>query len=298
MTLLSSVSASAFCGLQSCPRPAGAGEVPVVEAALRTRSVSYDVSGHQGSYIVTSPRLFVNYGRVAVGAEVPFTRLENGGTIVTGLSNPVAMARYARRLSYAWSGEVGLQWELPVGNRKDGLAGDHHMLLPWVGLRHDVMPAPGTASSWYVTGMFGLSTALEGRAASPASSGSQDPAHRQPAHRGQRGEGAEPLAKAAHAGHDHGPEGTPVLVNPHSDREAQGRVAIGWTRGRGTVEGFGLAQYDLLDPDDGARTYARAGLSWEWALMRFTSLQVIADIPVTSARRNERELGLSFKTGF
>src|SRR5690606_31780561 len=276
---LLSTSAAAFCGLQSCPRPAGPGEVPVVEAALRTRGVSYDLAGYQGSYLVTAPRLFVNRGRVSVGAEVPFTRLDNGGAVVTGFSNPVVMARYARRLSYAWSGEVGLQWELPVGNRKDGLAGDHHMLLPWVGLRHGFAPAPGSASLWYASGMVGVSTALEKAAADGAASGL-------------------PLAKparTAHAGHDHG---TPVFVNPHADREAQARVAVGWTRGRGTLEGFGLAQHDLTGPEDGARTYARAGASYEWTLVRFTSLQVIADVPVTAARRNEREIGLSLKTGF
>lgn len=295
--VLLSTSASAFCGLQSCPRPAGSGEVPVLEAALRTRGVSYDIAGHQGSYFVTAPRLFVNHGRVSVGAEVPFTRLDNGGAIATGLSNPVVMARYARRLSYAWSGEVGVQWELPIGNRKDGLAGDHHMLLPWLGLRRDFMPSPGSTSLWYATGMFGVSTALEKNAAGGTDATDDHAAHQ--AHAPENGGGsAWPLvkvAKAAHAGHDHG---TPVLVNPHADRELQGRLAVGWTRGRGTLEGFGLAQQDLTNPDDGAKTYARAGASYEWSVVGFTRLQLIVDVPVTAARRNEREIGLTLKTGF
>ncbi len=306
-SLLLSTSASAFCGLQSCPRPAGSGDVPTVEAALRTRAVSYDIAGHRGSYVVTAPRVFLNYAGVSVGAEIPLTRLDKGGAIATGLSNPVVMARYARRLSYSWSGEVGLQWELPVGNRKDGLAGDHHMLLPWIGVRHDFMPRSGSASLWYATGMFGVSTALEEAGAS-AGTGSPAAHHAHHAHRvpgvAGRGEASVPLAKVAriakvskiaHAGHDHG---TPVLVNPHADREAQARVAVGWTRGRGTLEGFGLAQYDLTDVAGDARTYARAGASYEWAVWGFTRVQVIADVPVTAARRNEREMGVTLKTGF
>lgn len=274
---LSAVSASAFCGLQSCPRPAGSFEVPTVEAALRTRGVSYDIADNHGHYVVTAPRVFVNHAGFAVGAEVPLTRLDNGGSVSTGLSNPVVMGRYARRLSYAWSGEVGLQWELPLGNQADGLAGDHHMLLPWVGLRFDASP------SWYLSGMFGVSTALGHSGAGETSWGS-----------GQLASDATLLPKPAHAGHDH--DATPVLVNPHADREAQWRASAGWVRGRGTLEGFGLGQTDMTDA--GPETFVRAGVSYEWMLVRFTSLQVIGDIPVTSPRRNETEVGLTVKTGF
>src|SRR5690606_22978162 len=99
----------------------------------------------------------------------------------------------------------------------------------------------------------------------------------------------------AHAGHDHG---TPVLVNPYADRELQGRLAIGCTRGRGTREGFGPAQHDLTRPDAGPKTYDRLGASYARSVVRFTSLQLIVDAPVTAARRNEREIGLTLKTGF
>jgi hypothetical protein len=269
------VSTSAFCGLQSCPRPAGAGEASTLEAALRTRGVSYDIAGNTGHYLVTAPRVFVNYGGLAVGAEIPITRLDNDGVIATGLSNPVVMARYARRFAYAWSGEVGLQWELPIGNQADGLAGDHHMLLPWVGVRHDVSPA------WFVTGMFGISSALEFGGHSAGAGGAS-----------ARTVYATPLFKAAHAGHDHE---TPVLVNPHADRELQTRAAIGWSRGRGIVEAFGLTQTDITSDKTG--TYARAGGSYEWTIARFTALQFFGDLPVTTTRRNEGELGLLIKTG-
>lgn len=267
--------ASAFCGLQSCPRPAGHAVPPTLEVALRTRAVSYDIAGNSGHYLVTAPRVFFNRGGFAIGAEVPLTRLDNGGTVATGFSNPVAMARYARRLSHAWSAEVGLQWELPVGNRDDGLAGDHHMLLPWLGARRDF------GASWYVTGMAGFSTALEYGHASPVAAPAAHTA----------------LARVAHEGHDHG-EGasTPVLVNPHADREAQGRMAVGWVKGRGTLEAFALSQTDLTSAAGG--TYARAGASYEWSLARFTAVQFIGDVPVTSARRNEGEFGLTVKTGF
>lgn len=268
--------ASAFCGLQSCPRPAGQTAAPTLEIALRTRAVNYDLADNRGHYIVTAPRVFFNRGGFALGVEVPLTRLNNGGAIATGFSNPVAMARYARRLSYAWSAEAGLQWELPVGNTADGLAGDHHMLMPWLGARRDF------EGSWYLTGMAGFSTALEFGHASPA---------------GAPAALTAPLARTAHEGHDHGDgTATPVLVNPHADREAQARVALGWGRGRGTLEAFALSQTDLTSAASG--TYGRAGASYEWVLTGFTAVQLTADAPVTTARRNDSEFGLTLKTGF
>jgi hypothetical protein len=267
------VPATAFCGLQSCPRPAGSGETPRLEAALRTRLVAYDIAGNAGHYAVTAPRVFVNYAGFAVGAEVPFTRLDNQGSVVTGFSNPVVMARYARRVSHAWSAEAGIQWELPVGNQEDGLAGDHHMLLPWIGARRDF------GSSWYATGMFGVSTAVPETRSAPMNDALAK---------------AAVSAKIAHEGHDHG--AALVLVNPHADREIQARVALGLIRGRATLEGFGLTQTDVSST--GPETYARVGALYEWSLVSFTSLQVLGDLPVTAARRNEAEIGVTIKTGW
>jgi|GEM_PF-4970662 len=270
---------SAFCGLASCPRPSQSHEVPAVEAGLRTRAVAYDIAGADGHYLVTAPRVFFNYNGFAVGTEIPFTRLDNGGVVTTGLSNPLIMGRYARRLSSVWSAEVGLQWELPVGNPEDGLAGDHHMLLPWLGARREF------GASWYATAMLGFSAALEEEhAATDTAGGSASMLPRTAA------------AKVAHAGHDHGDGATPVLVNPHADREAQWRLAAGWMRGRATIEGFTIGQYDASDAATG--TYARAGASLEWSLARYTAVQLIADAPVTSNRRNEFEVGLALKTGW
>src|SRR5690606_17347610 len=96
------------------------------------------------------------------------------------------------------------------------------------------------------------------------------------------GGGTTVLAKPAHEGHDHA---VPVLVNPHADRELQWRAAAGWTRGRGTLEGFGLGQTDVTAA--GPKAFVRAGASYEWNLARFTALQLIADAPVTAVRRNE-----------
>lgn len=259
---------SAFCGLQSCPRPAAHGEASTVDAGLRMRWVDYDIAGYKGSYVVTSPRLFVRYWGVALGAEIPFTRLYNGSEVATGLSNPILMAQYARRLSATWSGEVGMQVELPVGDEKDGLAGDHLMLLPWIGARKEL------GTSWYATGMLGASRAF-----------------------GKDDESEASLAKVAHEGHDSAGNAVPTLVNPHADREIQWRVAAGWTRGRSTLEGFTLAQHDVTG-EPGPDFYLRAGASWEWAIGHAASLQLIGDLPVTSARRNEAEVGLALRTGW
>lgn len=271
--------ASAFCGLASCPRPSQSHETPTFEAGLRTRLVSFDVAGNDGHYLVTAPRLFFNYDGFAVGAEVPLTRLNNGGVVSTGLSNPVIMGRYARRLSHVWSAEVGLQWELPIGNQEDGLAGDHHMLLPWLGARREF------GTSWYATVMVGFSTALEGEHTTTDTAGGAASMM-----------SSSSLAKAAHEGHDHGAGVTSVLVNPHADREAQWRVAMGWMLGRATLEGFSIGQYDATDAGTGI--YARAGASFEWSLARFTAVQLIADAPVTSTRRNDLEVGVAVKTGW
>lgn len=278
-TLLLPTPVTAFCGLQSCPRPAAHGETPMLEAGLRTRWVAFDIDGNEGSYVITAPRVFARHAGFTLGAEAPLTRLHNRSETATGFSNPVLMAQYARRLSTTWSGEIGLQVELPYGDQDKGLAGDHVMLLPWIGARKDL------GTSWYAAGMLGVSRAFGG-------------------HHGETG---APLAKAAevakvtHEGHEHEDGSTtPVLVNPHADREIQWRAATGWTRGRSTLEGFTLAQHDITGEESasGSGFYLRTGASWEWALGRVSALQLIADVPVTAARRNEVEIGLALRTGW
>jgi hypothetical protein len=275
LLFLPSVSA-AFCGLQSCPRVEPRAEAATFDAGLRTRWVAFDIGGREGSYVVTAPRAFARYAGFALGTEVPFTRLDDGGEVAFGLSNPLVMAQYARRLpgswGRAWSAEAGLQVELPFGDQEHGLAGDHVMLLPWVGLRRDW-------DAWYVTGMLGYSHALEAHAHATDTAGA-----------------SARLAKTLHEGHEHEGVTSPVLVNPHADREAQYRAAAGWTRGRGTAEVFALGQADVTA--NGPTSYVRAGASYAWSLGRFTALNVIADAPVTSARRNELEIGVGVKTGW
>ncbi len=276
LAILLPAPAAAFCGLQSCPRPASHGEAPALEAGLRTRWVAYDIAGHEGSYVVTAPRLFVRRWGVTLGGEFPLTRLRNGNETTIGFSNPILMTQYARRLSSTWSGEAGLQIELPFGNQDDGLAGDHTMLLPWIGARKDL------GASWYMGGMLGVSQALGEYRSGTATALAK----------------AAKVAKVAHAGHDHG-DGTPspVLVNPHADREIQWRAVAGWTRGRSTLEGFSLAQHDISG-EPGPGFYLRAGASWERAFGRMSALQFIADFPVTHARRNEMEIGAALRTGW
>jgi hypothetical protein len=99
---------------------------------------------------------------------------------------------------------------------------------------------------------------------------------------------------------EHGDEDTaavPTRVNPHADREIQWRAAAGWMRGRSTLEGFTLARHDVTG-EPGPDFYLRAGASWEWALGHMSSLQLIADLPVTSARHSEAEIGLSLRAGW
>lgn len=267
-------SSFAFCGLQSCPRVEPRAETAPFDAGLRLRWVAFDIAGNEGAYLVTAPRFFARAKGFALGTEIPFTRLENGGEVSFGLSNPLVMAQYARRLSHAWSGETGLQVELPFGDQEHGLAGDHVMLLPWIGLRRDW-------DAWYVSGMLGYSHALEAHEHAPAAAAA---------------EARVGLAKSMHEGHEHEGVESPVLVNPHADREAQARAAVGWIQGRGTTEAYAFGQVDATD--SGPTTYLRAGASYAWALGRFTALNVSVDAPLTAARRNELEIGAGVKTGW
>jgi hypothetical protein len=143
-----------------------------------------------------------------------------------------------------------------------------------MGVRVDLAPA------WYVSGMLGYSHALEGHD-----------------HGGNDTTAASArLAKRMHEGHDHGPESveSPVLVNPHADREVHLRAALGRVRGNSTVELFAFGQVDATHPE----SYLRMGVSWERSLGRFSSVQFIADAPLTAARRNDLEVGVGVKTGW
>jgi hypothetical protein len=211
----------ASCGLQSCPRPAHETEAAALEFEIRTRWVSFDADSLSGSYAVLAPRLLWRpFSRWTLGVEVPVTRLQAGGEVHTGLSNPLLTALYARRLSHAWSGEAGLQLELPLGDADRGLADDHTMILPWIGLRRDL------GDVWNASALIGFSRALEAEDAS--------------------GTDTVPLAKVAHNGVDHGAaNGAPVYVNPHGDREIQWRFGVTRLLGPSMVEAFALGQMDV-----------------------------------------------------
>jgi hypothetical protein len=268
-------SAGAFCGLQSCPRVRDPHSAPrPFEAGLRTRAVAFDIAGEEGYYGVVSPRFVARVRGLSLGVEAPWVTLHTDGIDASGLGNPLLMLQYAGRLSHAWSAEAGLQVELPFGDADHGLADDHVMALPWVGLRKE------WGASWYTSGMLGYSQALEKRVHSEDESG---------------GAHVASLAKRSHNGVDHGaPEETPVFVNPHGDREIHGRAGLGWRLNEGwTLEGFGLGQADVSEPDP--VYYARLGVSAEWVLTSALALQALADAPVTAARRSEAALGVDMK---
>jgi hypothetical protein len=272
--LLDAPPAQGFCGLQSCPRVEPRGASHSFEAGLRTRAVAFDIAGERGVYGVASPRFFARALGMTLGAEVPLVTLHTGDVDASGLGNPVLMAQYARRFSHDWSGELGVQWELPLGDTEHGLADDHMMVLPWIGLRKE------WSASWHTSGMLGYSTTLEGDYPTSAAAVSS--------------RGTE-LSKSSHNGVDHGiPGQPPVYVNPHGDREVHWRAGLGARAAEAwTFEAFGLGQADLSEAN--TVFYARAGLSAEWALTSSLTLQAIADAPVTSARRSETALGLDIK---
>jgi hypothetical protein len=277
------VVAGANCGLQSCPRPAHEADASVLQADLRTRWVTFDAAGVSGSYAVLAPRLLWRpLTRWTVGAEVPVTRLESQGEVHTGLSNPLLTALYARRLSHVWSGEAGLQLELPFGQTEHGLADDHTMILPWIGLRRDI----GAEGAWQASGLLGFSQALEF-----GESGDTDATEL------AKTAALAKTAKSAHSGVDHG-DGGGVLVNPHGDRELQWRAGLARLFGRSTAEAFALGQTDVSDGAAHAVHYVRAGASFEYTLTRALGLQILAHAPVTSARRSDAEIGAGIRLGW
>jgi len=278
-TLFITVSAQAFCGLQSCPRIDPHGQTHPYTAGVRARLTGFDIDNESGYYGIVSPHLFVRtpfLSNLSLGVEVPWVTLHTADDETSGLGNPLLTAQYARRLSHDFSAEAGLQLELPFGDHDHGLADDHYMLLPWVGARYEW----GTA--WYASGMMGFSQAVGGEDDAADTTASARIA-------------GSTLAKAAHA--DHGAAAEPLLVNPHGDREVQWRAALGYRpRARWIVEGFGLGTVDISESTP--EYYVRAGVSSEWSLTEALGLQVIADAPVTSARRSDATIGVDFKYGW
>ena len=212
--------------------------------------------------------------------EVPVTRLDAGDEVHTGLSNPLLTALYGRRFSETWSGEAGMQLELPFGETDHSLADDHVMLLPWIGVRRDL------GDAWQMSGLLGVSHAIETGSAAVADISAPALAK------------SAALSKTAHNGVDHGAGAAPVYVNPHGDREIQWRLGLSRVWNRSTAEVFALGQSDISEGISHAEYYARAGLSWDLALTHILGLQTLAHVPVTSARRSEAELGLSVRAAW
>ena len=276
--LLAPLSANAFCGLQSCPRVGPHGGDAPFEAGLRSRLVAFDIAGEQGYYGVLSPRFFAKALGVSLGVEVPWVNLHLAEGVTSGLGNPLVIAQVAGPISPAWTAQAGVQLELPFGDTDHGLAGDHTMLLPWIGARFAL------SDVWYVSGMLGYSQALEFKGEA-----SDDAADTGALAR------VAPLAKTAHNGVDHGTgQVAPSFVNPHGDREAQWRAGVGrMFMHRWMLEAFALGQADMSVSN--LVFYTRAGASAEWMLTPAVALQVIADAPVTAARRSEAALGVDVK---
>jgi hypothetical protein len=283
--------AGAFCGLQSCPRVNPHGGSHPFEAGLRTRVVQFDYEEESGFYGVLSPRFFAKVRGVSLGIEVPWVVLRTEDIRVSGLGNPLLIAQYARRVSRDWSLETGLQFELPLGDYDHGLADDHFMFMPWVGVRKE------WGERWYTSGMLGASLSLQMDANTYDDAGDMGASARV----APRSPGSSKLAKASHNGVDHGVSRNPVYVNPHGDREIHWRAALGlrlWDRW--TFEDFFLGQADLTKPDENPKTvhYVRNGVSAEWAVTPSVALQAVADAPVTSARRSEAALGIDVKVAW
>lgn len=286
-SLLFPAVAAASCGLEACPRPAHQDDAPVLQADVRTRWVAFDAgeeSGGSGSYTTLSPRvLFRPHYHWTFGVEVPVTRLQSAGESYTGLSNPLVTALYARRLSHAWSGEAGLQLEVPAGNSDHGLADDHYMVLPWIGLRRDI----GPEGAWQASGLVGYSVGIN--EFGPNDDGQTTVLDKVAA--------PGPLAKTAHNGVDHG-DGTLPVVNPHGDRELQWRAGLTRLFARSAAETFLTGQADVSYGISHPMYYARAGLSWEYRVApRFTA-QLTGDVPLTTQRRSEGALGVGVRTGW
>jgi hypothetical protein len=265
-----SLDAQASCGLRECPAVQQVPAATAVRASAAARHTEFDLEGVQGNYSSYVSRLELTRNGWILGATATIVTLRRSGETHTGAGNPLLFAQRRVLTRSEHRLHVGLQYEVPWGETRDGIASDHHELLPYARWALSAGRAGAELTLGY---RFSIGESGGGATGSPS---------------------LAPIARgsgiALHAGHDHA---TAVdYVDPHAEREVVWRAAV---TGPGTrlapalgVEGRHVvsAGEDLL--------LLTADLRVSVPLARRFSVEAMGTVPLTDARRYDwnTELGL------
>lgn len=268
--LLASSTAQASCSLDHCPIQARAESGPRFRVDSRAR-YSADAAS-DGSYA----ELFAG-GRVRLadplelGALVPAILVTRPQDCTAGLGNTVAYVDLAFGRELVVGG--GLQVELPT--RTDSSLGDGHVLL--LPNLHARVPL-GALDSRTVAG-WGV---LPGGA--------------------EHDHGADSSEHSHEDEHEHDHDDTPqevetVQVNPHASSELLWRLDLGWNRQLGQARLRPAVGADVVhELVEAQQTIVAAVPSLEVEVQR-TTLGLLAQVPVTTARRQAWRLQLAVSVG-
>lgn len=203
----------ASCGLNFCPVPKQQDVSKSLSVSVLNKYTTFDIGGLSGGYDEIIPRVeYLVNGKYFFGASGSFVFLDDDSGSVAGLGNPLLYAEY--RMSYGPRRHLylGSQFELPLGDSENGLAGDHFMAMPYIS---------GTqylGASNFFSGTFGVLSVL---------------------------------SSDALGGHGASTQNVTV-VNPHSNMEAHYRASLGsdWKALRLSPEAFFRGQYVLSEGEE------------------------------------------------
>ncbi len=130
--------AHANCGLDYCPLPEDQAQTPTLgRVQLVMRHVDFDLPAGEGSYVENLLRLEVQrFRHWSFGAWIAPVMLSVNDEQHTGFSNPVFFVERRQPVRDNWRLLAGIQLELPMGDRHNGIASGHSELLSYVGLAY------------------------------------------------------------------------------------------------------------------------------------------------------------------
>jgi len=255
MTLLTTQTAKASCGLEHCPitrDPAtGLPFTSPYQLQARAQSTSFDIDQTKGHY----HQIFVSgeyrgLKSIAIGFNVPLTRLTTPEESLSGLGNSVLYGEWRHVFSDKIAASFGTQIELPLGT--DPLLADGHAVVMPYGTIHL------TLGSFYWMGNLGFAKTID----------SHD--------------------------HDHSNDKTPVYVNPHDNEEMVYRLGIGAPFSSKRVQPLILIEGQQVLGHGHDRTLVQGGGRIQAHLNGSLSVHASFLVPVTTARRweNRFQVGL------
>ncbi|MBL4637061.1 MAG: hypothetical protein JKY56_24620, partial [Kofleriaceae bacterium] len=156
----------------------------------RIRHVEFSLPEGQGSYQESIISVAVQpFAKWRIGGWIAPVRLSTGGETTLGVTNPVAFVEREYSIRNNLKMVVAMQLEVPLGSSAEGIASAHTEILPYLGVSYRMER---------LTLQLNLGLAMA-------------------------------LGESDSHGHDHAADSdheTPLLVNPHEDKEALSRAAV------------------------------------------------------------------------